>query len=799
MPLAPVAIAFAAGVGLAPWARPDVAWTTWLAALASTGALLLRGRTSGATALLLVGVAAVGALHGIEAPLPPGHVARLDLPRTAHVDGRLVAEPVWWAPDRVRLLIEVERVDGLERSGRIQATVYGVAPPLVLGQRITAELRLHPAIGFRNPGTFDYAEHLKREDIRVTATARADRLTPVDHPAPPWPERIKRASVAAISQALPRASAALLAGLLLGERTALPPELDEGFRRAGVYHVLAVSGFNVVLLAAAVLALCRLARVGRRVSAVAAIVVVVGFAAVVGPEPSVLRAVVMAVLVLAALLLEREASVTNSLALAALAILAIRPGDLLDPGFQLSFAATAGIVAAPMPRGVIAGAIAVSAAAQLAVLPITLTHFNQLSTIGVVVNLGVVPLAGVATVAGLLAVAASFLSAGAAQIGFDAVWPVLLALRAVVALAAAVPGAVVYLPAPHGVAIAFYAGALALGLVWWRLRAERPHVGGPSGAAALILLVLAVAVAVWPLLRPPDGRLRVIVLDVGQGDAIVVEAPDGRVLLVDAGTGGPMRLDAGARVVAPFLWNRGHLRLAGAIATHQDADHAGGMESIRRRFGVAPGLEAETLARGPHWIAGAMISLLGQRGDVGGVAPGALRDPLRLGVARPSAPPETSAYGLTASAVEKGARSPAARSRRGRNDEAIVLRVEYGLASFLLASDIEAAREQALVATRSPLAATVLKVAHHGSRTSSTPAFLGAVGPAIAVISVGPRNPYGHPDPGVLERLAAAGARLYRTDRDGAVIVETDGRTLTVTRWAARATDRFCLDPEAIC
>src|SRR5207244_3484700 len=125
---------------------------------------------------------------------------------------------------------------------------------------------------------------------------------------------------------------------------------------AGVYHVLAVSGFNVVLLAAAVLALCRLARVGRRVSAVAAIVVVVGFAAVVGPEPSVLRAVVMAVLVLAALLLEREASVTNSLALAALAILAIRPGDLLDPGFQLSFAATAGIVAAPMPRGVIARA-----------------------------------------------------------------------------------------------------------------------------------------------------------------------------------------------------------------------------------------------------------------------------------------------------------------------------------------------------------------------------------------------------------------------------------------------------------
>src|SRR2546425_10090667 len=280
----------------------------------------------------------------------------------------------------------------------------------------------------------------------------------------------------------------------------------------------------------------------------------------------------MAVLVLAALLLERGASAPTSPALPALAILAIRPGDLLAPGFQLPFAATAGIVAAPMPRGVIAGAIAVSAAAQLAVLPITLPHFNQLSTIGVVANLGVVPLAGVATVAGLLAVGVSFLSESAAQVGFDAVWPVLLALRALVAIAAAVPGAVVHLPAPPWVAIACYTGALALGLVWWHLHEERPRVANPSGAAALALLALAVAVAAWPALRPPDGRLRLIVLDVGQGDAIALEVPDGRVLLVDAGGGGPMRLDAGGRVVAPFLWNPGHPRLPGAIVTPPGAD-----------------------------------------------------------------------------------------------------------------------------------------------------------------------------------------------------------------------------------
>jgi beta-lactamase superfamily II metal-dependent hydrolase len=133
------------------------------------------------------------------------------------------------------------------------------------------------------------------------------------------------------------------------------------------------------------------------------------------------------------------------------------------------------------------------------------------------------------------------------------------------------------------------------------------------------------------------------------------------------------------------------------------------------------------------------------------------------------------------------------------NDRATVLRVELGLASVLLASDVEAAGEVALLAAGAPLRATVLKVGHHGAATSTTPPFLAAVRPAVAVISVGARNAYGHPDPGTLARLAAAGARVYRTDRDGAVLLETDGRTLTVTRWHDGAAERLCLDPETIC
>jgi competence protein ComEC len=753
-PLAPVAGAFGAGIAIASLATLEVFLVAWLVAATACLAFLVGGRTRTAGAALLLGVVATGGLRGNEAPLPPDHVGNLGLPQTRRVEGRLAVEPRRWAPDRARLLVDTERVDDVPRSGLIQVTVYGVLPSLTEGQRVAAPLRLNRATGFRNPGTYDYAAHLAREGIHVVATARADSVTALDDPGSPWAVRVRRESIEAIGRALPPASAALLAGLLLGDRTGLPRDIDDAFRRAGVYHVLAVSGFNVGILAASVWALCRLLRLPHRPSAVTAMVLVIAFALVVGPEPSVLRAVVMAVLVLLASLLDRDASMTNSLALAALVILAIRPNDLFDPGFQLSFAATLGIVIAPLPRGMIVGALAVSAAAQLAVLPISLTHFNQLSTIGVVANLGVVPLAGVATVVGLVAVGLSFLNEAIATVAFDAVWPVLLALRGIVTLAAKVPGAVIYLPAPGSAAVTCYVAGLGSLLLW---RGNRDRAGERRRSRLFLplgitLLVLAVAFAAWPLVRPADGLLRLTILDVGQGEAIVVEMPDGRTLLVDAGSGGPTRLDAGERVVAPFLWNRGIRRLAGVAVTHDDSDHAGGAEAVRRLFAIDE-----------EWTA--------------------------------ACPPTRHRFGR----AEIVSLPSTAMAGGRRNEAALVLRIDMGLASFLLTSDIGAEREHELAASGARLDSTLLKVAHHGSRYSTSAEFLHAVGPRLAAISVGARNAYGHPDAAVVARLVEAGAEIYRTDRDGALIFETDGETLTVTRWAARRVDRFCLDPEAIC
>jgi competence protein ComEC len=760
MPLVPLAAVFAGGVALAPVVTSPVAWIAWAAAGLLGAVLALLARPAAAAPAVLVAVAAVGAVRALVLPLPADHVGRLELPRASRIEGRLAGEPTRWTAERARLSLEVERVDDEPRSGRVQLTAYGVLPALTAGQRIALDARLDRPIGFRNPGTFDYGEYLIRHGVVVVGTTRGDRILALEPEAPPWPVRVRRQALAAMREALPPTSAALLAGLLLGDRTGLPPDVDTAFRRAGVYHVLAVSGFNVALIASTVWALLTLARAPRRAAALGAIVTVLGFAAIVGPEPSVIRATIMAVLILCALLLEREASVLNGLALAAIAILAVRPVDLHDPGFQLSFAATAGLVlAGGVPRtapsrlarirGWIVAALVASAAAQLAVLPITLTHFNQVSTIGVIANLAVVPLAGLATVLGLLAVAVGALSATVATWLYSGVWPVLLLLRGAVALAAAVPGAVLHLPAPGPLAIVGYVVALGLGLAARHLRATRRALARRLALVALAMALASALLALWPVLRSADGRLHVTVLDVGQGDAIVVEGPDGRAVLVDAGAGGPYRLDAGERVVAPFLWNRGILRLAAAVVTHADIDHAGGMAAVRDGFTIDQAWDG-TPGLAPLALGGATVT------------------------------PLASALG-------------------GRNDAARVLRIEFGQASILLASDIEAAGEQALIASGAVLRATALKVPHHGSRTSSSPEMLNAVRPAVALISVGARNSYGHPDPGVLTRLTAAGSDVYRTDRDGALLLETDGHVLTVTAWVGRRSVRYCLDPETIC
>jgi competence protein ComEC len=780
-PLLLPAAAFTVGIAAGAWLPLPAPALLAAATVLLVAALASRRHPRAALVLVLAGLVLLGALRVAGPRVPADHLARRALDGTVSIEGRLAEEPVRWTADRTRVLLDVGALHaGPERfpaAGRLQLTVYGeVTAPLGESQRVLVDARIHRPVGFRNPGGFDYPAHLRREGILLVGHARADRITALTPDTPPWPVAVKRWAVGVIAARLPPTSAALLAGLLLGERSALPREIDERFRRAGVYHILAVSGFNVALLAGAVFGGLALCGVPRRGAAGAAALVLVGFALVVGGQPSVLRATVMGLLLLAALLLDRESQLPNALALALLALLLWRPGDLWEPGFQLSFAATAGIVylgpgltAWLIARGApawLAGAMAVSLGAQAGVTPLMLAHFNQLSLIGVLANLLVVPLAAVATTFGMLALLLELASGVLAALLFQTLWVALIALRAVVSVAAALPAAMVHLPAPSAATVVAWYGALLLAPGIAASRRIRAVVG------ALALLV--VTLSIWPWLRPTETMLRVTFLDVGQGDAALIELPEGPRLLVDGGPGGARRFDVGERVLAPFLWNRPLAGLDAVALTHWDADHSGGLAAVLTRFHVGEFWENGQSPAGAPETAGAL--------------------------ARSRAPRRVLAAGqrIWLGRALITVLGPGPGPPQAANDQSLVLRLDWRGVSLLLTGDLGARGEALLLERAGPVRALALKVAHHGSRFSSTAPFLERARPRLAVVSVGARNPFRHPSGEALARLDAVGARVYRTDRDGAVILETDGRVLRVTAWARGVTETWELEPEPI-
>jgi competence protein ComEC len=759
-PLLPLALAFTLGA----WLGLEVDSPLWLGPVGLAAAALLvvtgRGRSvaSASIGVVLLGVLAGWARVVLPDPFP---AVRGVVPGPAVLEG-LVGGVVEIEGPRARfpLVLRAAGADPVRpAAGALLLSLYGPAQPLAPGDhvRVTGEVRmLEP---FRNPGTEPRVGGARTP--RYLATARTGSLERLP-PAPiPWWLRTRLWIHAVIDAHLPGVSGALLEGLLIGERRQLPPTLLADFRRAGVYHVLAISGFNVALVAGSAFLLFRLVRLPAPLAAGLALATLVAFAAVVGGQPSVLRATVMGGLFLAAGLLGRESRVWNSLAAALLALLLLDPGSLAEPGLQLSFAATAGLlhlgpwIRLHFPRwcpSSIASVLAVSAGAQLGVTPVMLLQFGQLSPLGVIANLLVVPLAGVLTTGGVLTLAVAAVCEPVARPLFQSLWLLLVLLRLVVRACAALPGAIVYVPPPPALALAALALAL-IGLPWVRGR------GGALGTAALVVGAGLASLAA----ARPDGLAHLLVLDVGEGEAILVEAPNGEALLVDTGGGGPGRGDRGERVVVPVLRRLGVRRLMALALTDGAPDHVGGLA------GLVDGIPIDEVwiaagAENAPWLEPVVTSGIPRRILT-------RDDQLRVG-------------SLLVTVLHPGAITPPRESEAGgrRGEEPLLLRVDWGLFGAVLATGPGPA-EAATLRAGLPLEATVLKVSGNGSRRGTAPEFLAAVSPRLAVIPVGARNPFGHPAPAVLTRLGAAGATVYRTDRDGAVDIRSDGRRVWVRAW----------------
>jgi competence protein ComEC len=541
----------------------------------------------------------------------------------------------------------------------------------------------------------------------------------------------------------PGLGAAFARALVLGDPGRIPVRVRQSLSRLGLAHVLSVSGLHVGFVAGLGVILGR--RLPRSFRLLPAAGLVLLYLAAVGPLPPLLRSAGMAALAAAALLLERPPAVANALALVAAGLVASAPGVLGDLSFVLSLTATAGLVlgapwllagwghgeagaAGPWTRG-----LAATLSAQLATVPWTLPIFALLTPWAAVANLVAAPWLAALLGASLLAAAVGLVAPGLAGLAA----PLLDGLAAPAKWLELLPVSPWVATPVHVSPLLAAAAALVLAaaLRW-------PRRGLP------LLLLVAAAFGAWRF-RAPEGPLEIAFLDVGQGDGILVR--DGRrALLLDAGgsLGGG---DFGGRVVLPALARFGLTRLETVVVSHEDRDHCGGLVDLAGLVAIEEVAFAPGVADTPCGRA------------LAEVAP-----------SRRLAAGDVFALGRWSFTVLH----PPAESVRHGNDASLVILAEARGRRFLLTGDIEAAAEAALATGAGDLGADVLKVAHHGSKSSSTEAFLERVAPRLAVVSAGRRNAFGHPAPGVLERLHGRGTRVLRTDRDGIVVlrVEEGGR-----------------------
>ena len=547
-----------------------------------------------------------------------------------------------------------------------------------------------------------------------------------------------------------REAAALAAALLLGETADLAPDTVSAFRDGGVAHVLAISGLHVGLLALGLSAALRPLRV--RVATRDAILLgaTFAFAGFTGGRAPVLRAALMIGLYLGARLLGRPTSPAQVFGLSALVLLALDPANLFDVGFLLTYAAVFGIAAIaplfarPLREGLpapLADGLAATIGAELCVFPVQASVFHVVPFVALLSNLLVVPLSSVFLFASALLLPLLLAGPLAAALALPALTLLSEAMLGTLRLLDAL-GAVRVVPTPPFALTALLALLLAGAGV---LRSRRPRRAALTGAIVVVFLVSA-----RPSAAEKEGEARLVALDVGQGDAFVVSTEQGRVL-VDGGGTFDAADDFGRKRLLPRLAALGAVSFDAVVLTHPHPDHSRGLLAALKLLPSGRLFLPRAAPRNPF-----LDEALGIAAQAGVPA-----ETLGAG-------DRFTAAGVVFDVLHPG---PDTYARSPENNGSLVLKVRLGGRSVLLTGDVEAQAESDLVASGAALAADVLKVPHHGSRTSTTPAFLEQVAPRLALIGVGRRNRFGHPGPEVVARLAAAGATVFRTDRHGDVSV----------------------------
>jgi competence protein ComEC len=673
---------------------------------------------------------------------------------------------------RVMLTVAVDEVqiDGRPTAWQGNVTVKtGLYPTFVYGDRVQAEGTLQPPDRQTGqPAYRDYLPVLWRPKLTWLGKSPTNPALTALH-------SLQERSAATIARLFPDPEGALLSGILLGAAHAIPRSLMDSFNTTGTSHIIVISGFNIAIVA---MFFARAANrwLPRRKAIALSILGIAAYAVFVGLGTSVVRAAIMAALAAFAVCAGRQTVALTSLSAAALFMTLLDPFTLWDIGFQLSSGATLGLVLFGKPvqsalgtsgsimaggwlgdvHGLLNDTLATTLAAQVFTLPLILLYFGRLSVIAPLANVLILPAQPALMGTGALATVAGMVWLPAGQAVAPVAWLFLTyTVRVVQALARWPFASVTTVPPSPAWLWAYFA---AVGGVMWlaRQRALNPaqfasRLMRHLKTKVVVTSLLTLAILIWAVVYSlPDGRLHVRFMDVGQGDAILVTTPAGNQIVIDGGPS-PAALLSQMGQAMPF-WDR-HIELVSL--SHADSDHLTGLPSLLERYDVGAVLDAALTDASPlftqweqslktHAVA-SQRAKAGQRFDLDS---GAYVEVLFPG----EISPDWAAQGLNASSA--------------------VLRLVYGQTSFLFTGDLDADGEAALIASGRNVGSTVLKVSHHGAKGATTAAFLQAVKPQLAVISVGP-NTFGHPSAETLARLKSV--PVFRTDEAGTVDIMADG------------------------